>query len=121
MPVREARLLLLEEAAVGQQDLAQRRRRLRRIDGAFEAQVHEARQVSAVIDVRVRQHDGIELLRIEWKMRPILEAQILEALKHPAVDEHLTLTAGEQVLGTGDGLGRAEEGKLHGGLVTADW
>jgi hypothetical protein len=40
-----------------------------------------------VIKMGVGQNDGIDAARVDWKRRPILEAQRLEALKQAAVDE----------------------------------
>ena len=65
--VCESSLLLLQETAIGQQDLAERGCRLGCVNGAFETAVHQTRQVAAVIDVRVSQDDGIELFRVEGR------------------------------------------------------
>ena len=42
-----------------------------------------------MIEVRVRQHHGVELLWIKGKRLPVHQAQVLVALEQAAIDEHL--------------------------------
>ena len=48
----------------------------------------EPRQVAAVIEVRVRQHDGVDVGRANRQRLPVALAQLLESLEQAAVDEH---------------------------------
>ena len=57
VPVRVGRVFLLQASRVGQHDPAQILRPCRAEDPAPESLRHQARQVTAVIEVRVGQHD----------------------------------------------------------------
>ena len=76
---------------------------------AAEALRHEPRQVAAVIEVRVRQDDGVDVLRGDRQVLPVALAQLLQPLEQPGVDEHLRVAGVEQVLRAGDRLRRAEK------------
>jgi hypothetical protein len=65
-----------------------------------------------VVDVRVRQHDGVEARRVDRELSVALERLVTPALEEAAVEEHGGARRSEQVLGPGDGLGRADEGQL---------
>src|SRR5690606_14244431 len=74
---------------------------------------HEARKHAAVVEMRVRQHHGVERGRPEGQRLPVALAQGLAALEHAAVDQHLaTGCRPEQMLGTGHRLCGAEEGEV---------
>jgi hypothetical protein len=53
-------LLLLQEARVGQEDLEQVARAAGAPHPTLEAGFHELWQVSRMVDVRVREHDGVD-------------------------------------------------------------
>jgi hypothetical protein len=63
------------------------------------------RQVTAVIEVRVRQNDGIDSRRVDRKRPPIPIPQLLETLKETAVDQNSAIIHVEQMLRAGDGTG----------------
>jgi len=54
---------------------------------------HEQRQVAAVVDMGMREHDRIDVMRVDGKLVPVAQTQRLVALKQPAVDHH-TVRAG---------------------------
>ena len=54
------RVFFLQPAGVGQDDLAQILRALRAEHAAAESLRHEPRQIAAMIEVRVRQHDRVD-------------------------------------------------------------
>ena len=62
-----------------------------------------------MVEMRVRQHDGIDARRAHRQRLPVPLAQLLESLKQTAVDEHPLAAGLEQVLGAGDGAGGAQE------------
>ena len=63
MAVRELCLFLLQETAVREHDAAQLKGRRRAVHLAMKAALHEQRNVAAMIDVCVREHDGVDALR----------------------------------------------------------
>jgi hypothetical protein len=108
MPVRKSRVFFLQVRAVGQQQPAQLPRRRRAVDAAAEAVPDQQRQVAAVIDVRMRQHDGRQLGRVDRQPRPVAQPQLLESLEQAAVDQECSGGGrGDQILGTRDCSGTA--------------
>ena len=83
-------ILLLDMGRVQQHLPAQIDRRRRRVDGAFKARFHERRQVAAVIDMRVREDDAVERLRVNRHLPVALLGLIAPSLKQPAVEDELT-------------------------------
>ena len=72
-----------------------------------------------MVEMRVGQQDGVELVRVEREGHAVADRFVRAALEHPAVDEDAGLGGLEEVLGAGDGRGAAEEVDLHGRMVTA--
>ena len=103
VPVGEARLFLLQMRRVPQQDLEQIGGAARAIHRTLEAVPDKPRQVARVIDVRVAQDDGGERARIERRPRPVPQAQGLESLEEPAVEQESVPAVLEKMLGAGDG------------------
>ena len=114
VPVGEARLFLLQMRRVRQQDLEQIGGAARAVHGSAEAVPDEARQVARVIDVRVAQDDGGERAGIEGRARPVPQAQGLEPLEEPAVEQQSAPAVLEEMLGAGDGAACGSE-KGEGG------
>ena len=75
------------------------------------ALAHQARQVAGVVDVGMAQEHGRQRGRIHARRGPVPQAQLLEPLKESAVQKQPPPPVVEQVLGAGDGAGRAEEGE----------
>ena len=82
---RQRRLVLRESLAIGvvgffflivgriqQQQFAKRLGGGSRIDRASKSILHESRQVADVVDVSMRQHDGVDVRRIERQSLPVL-------------------------------------------------
>ena len=86
--VRVRRVFFLDAAGVGQHDPAEILRAGGAEDAAAEALRDEPRQIAAVIEVRVRQHDGVDLRWLDRKVLPVPLAQLLQPLEEPRVDEH---------------------------------
>ncbi|CAD5378498.1 hypothetical protein OF001_U300002 [Pseudomonas sp. OF001] len=81
-------ILLLQLAAVRQQDLAQGARGGRAINRPAESVLNESRQVTAVIKMSVRQHNSVDLGRSDWKGLPVTLTQGFDSLEEPAVDQY---------------------------------
>jgi hypothetical protein len=54
-----------------------------------------------MVEVRVRQDDGVDRRRIDGQRLPIPQPQFLQPLKQPAIDEHPPPVHLEQMLGPG--------------------
>ena len=78
-------------------------------DAAAKTAGDQPRQVAAVIEVRVRQHHGVDALGIDRKRRPVPDAQLFQSLKQAAVDEHAVTAEIQQMLRPGDGPCGAEK------------
>ena len=112
--VEESGVFFLQMATVGQQDGAQVARARRAVDGAGVAIAHQQGQVAAVVQVRVREHHGVDLAGRHGQRLPVAQAQRLVALEQPAVEQQALALVGDQVLGAGDGAGATEEGYADG-------
>ena len=99
--VRVLGVFFLNASRVGQHDAAKILRAGRTEDSAPEALRYEARQIAAVIEVRVGQDDRGDVGRTNRQVMPVALAQFLEALKQPAVDEYLGGSSVEQMLRAG--------------------
>lgn len=64
-----------EPRAVRQQDVAQLGRALRAVDGTPKAIADQQRQVAAVIDVGMRENDGINVVRVDGQRVPVAQSQ----------------------------------------------
>ena len=87
MAVGECGILLLEMAAVGQQDPAEIGRRLRATRLASEAVAHQGRQVAGVIQMGMGQDDAVDTGRQDGKGCPVPEAELLQPLEQAAIHE----------------------------------
>ena len=76
---------------------------------AAEALGDMAGDVPAVIQVRVREDDGVDRGRRDGERLPIAQAQLFEALKESAVDQDLVVTRVDEVFGPGDGACRTQK------------
>src|SRR5579864_4844265 len=88
VPVRKLSVFLLKAGAVEQDQLRNVFRRSRRIDWACEAVLHEPRQVTAMIQVRMGHDYRIDRRGLDWKGLPVELAKLTQTLEHAAVDEH---------------------------------
>jgi hypothetical protein len=102
-------LLFLKVSGIRQQDPEQVDGGGRRVHCAAEPVGLEPRQVSAVVDVRVRQHDVIDRPRLDGQALPVAAPQRLQPLVETALDENSPSSRDEQELGSRDGTCSAEE------------
>ena len=108
-PVGLARVLFLQPGRVGQHQLAEIGRARRAKDALVIAIGDEPRQVAGVIEVRVREHGGGQVGRIDRQRLPIAKPQLLEALKQSAVDQDLVATGLERDTSTRSPCARPQE------------
>jgi hypothetical protein len=114
LPIRVARVLLLEAAGVRQEDLAEVAGRRCTERGSGEPIAYECGQESAVIDVGVGEDDGRERLRLDRERSPVAQSQLFHPLVEATVDQESFPIGLEQVLRARDGARCAQEGQLHG-------
>src|SRR5690606_22559330 len=89
-------------------------------DRPAEAGAVQPRQVSAVVDVRVREDDGVEFPRLaeeDFVLPPGLRAA---ALEQAAIEENAPAVELEEVLAAGDLPRSAEEREFHCGFTSTD-
>ena len=107
--VRQTGVLFLNVRRVGQDERAQVARPGGAEDAAAKSAGDQPRQVAAMVEVRVREHDGVDALRVDRKRRPVPQAQLFQSLKQPAIDEHAVIAEVQQMLRPGDGPCGAEK------------
>ncbi len=71
------------------------------------------RDEAAVIEVRVREEERVDRLRVVRERDAIPDHVVRAPLEHAAVDEHARAIGLEQVLRAGHGAGRTEEMDPH--------
>ena len=99
--VRVASVFFLDAGRIGQHERTELARRWCAEDAAAKPVCDEPRQISAVIEMRVGENDRVNSRRIDRQRCPVALAQLLQALKEAAVDEHAMIAEVEQVLGPG--------------------
>ena len=107
--VRVRRILLLNTAGIRQDDPAEVLGAGGAEHPAAKALRHQAREVAAMIEVRVCEDHGVDLTHRNRELLPVPLAQLFEALEETRVNEHFHSAGVEQVFGACDGPGRAEE------------
>ena len=79
-------VLLLDLGAVGEHDAEQVAGRRGAVDRPGEPLADERRQVAAVVDVGVAEHDRVDLVRVEREVGVALPGLLAAALVQPAVE-----------------------------------
>ena len=90
-------------STVGQQNTAQLFGGLGAVNGAAEALLDELGQEAAVVYMGVREHDGVDVARVEKKLFFIECFDQLGALEHAAVHQHFLFAYFNQIAGAGYG------------------
>jgi hypothetical protein len=103
------RLLFLEIGGVPEENRRQLPRGGRAIDGTLESPMGKEGEVARVVQVRVTQHHRVDGLGVDGGSGPVPEPQLLETLKQPAVQQDAGPVGGDEVFGSGDGAGTAQE------------
>src|SRR5581483_5143019 len=88
-------------------------RRRRGVDGPVVPVLDQHRERPGVVDVRVREDDGIDGAGIDGELPVPLERLAPPALEHAAVEQHAGVLGAEQVHRPRDGARRAEELEVH--------
>ena len=104
-----ARVFFLDVRRVWQDERAEIARAGRAEDSTAESGADQARQVPAMIQMRVGEDHRVDAARIDRQRRPVPLAQLFEALEEPAVDEHAMISEIDQVLGARDRARGAEK------------
>src|SRR6516164_9144111 len=89
MLLRILRFFFLQVSRILQQNLRQLNRRRIRIDRLVVPIAHQHRQPSGVVQMRVRQHQVINRLRIDRQRIPVPLLQVIRALKQSAIHQQL--------------------------------
>ena len=100
-------ILFLNVPTVWQQDAAQITCARRAVDFALKAISCQEWQVAAVVQMGVRQNDGVDVFGWGRARVPIAQAQLFVALKQTAIDQQLFAVVLNAVFGTRDGVGTA--------------
>ena len=101
----------LQVRRIGQHDRAQVAGARRAEDPAAKTLRDEPREVTAVIEVGMRQYHGIDARGVDGKRRPVPLPQLLEPLKQPAVHEDAMASEIDQMLRAGDRTRRSQKRK----------
>src|SRR5262252_603578 len=109
LSVCPSRVFFLNLRRVREDEGAEISRARRTEDAALEALRDESWQIAAVIEMRMCQHDRVDLRRVDWERRPVSESQLLQSLEQTAVDQYAVVTEIEQVLRSGDSPRCAEK------------
>jgi hypothetical protein len=107
------RELLLEPAAVEQDDLHELRRRARQVDRAIEPVAHHDGEQPAMVEMGVGHEDCVDVLRLDPERDPVPDHLVGAALEHSAVDEDPGPGRRQEEARPGDGGRTAEKGDLH--------
>jgi hypothetical protein len=73
----------------------------------------QQRKITAVIEMRMGQQNRVDLPGIERETFPVAQAQYLEALKKPAIDQQTVIRTFNEIFGAGYGPGPAQEGQFE--------
>ena len=109
MPVRLSCVLFLNSARVRQHHPAQFLRARGAKDPAAIPIGAQARQISHVVEMSMRQDDSIDLPRRNRELFPIADSEFFESLKQSAIHEHPLPVVLEQILRPGHRTGGAHK------------
>ena len=116
-----ASVFFLDVRGVGEHQRAEVAGACRAEHAALESLGDQAGQVAAVVEMRVGQDDGVDVVRVDGERLPVAEAEFLESLEEPAVDEHAVTAEIEQVFRPGDRPGSSKKcQRRHGQTIARD-
>src|SRR5262245_330766 len=107
------RVFLLDVHAVEQHDVGDVGRCVGAEDRSPVAATEKTRQIAAVIDVRMREDDGIEMRRIVKEVLVLAPRLGSVPLKQAAIQKHLELSTLDHVLAASDFPRRTAKRDLH--------
>ena len=103
------RVFFLDARRVRQDQPGQVVRAAGAVDPALEAAGHQPRQPPRVVQVRMREDDGIDGVGRNGQGGPVAKPQLLEPLEQPAVEQRALSVDLEKVLGAGHGPGGSKK------------
>ena len=106
-------VFLLELAGVEQDQRGQLYGAAGRIDGALEAFGDYVRNEAAMVEMGVGQDDCVQRGRVVGQGNAVAHDLVRAALEHAAIDQQPGPLRGEEELGSGNGVGSAEELDFH--------
>jgi len=106
-------VFLLDVGGVVEHDFGDVESRRSAEDGAGETGFDESGEIAAVVDVGVREDDGVEVAGVAGELFVFLSCFGSVSLKESAVEEEAELSAFDKVLAAGDFLGGPVKGDLH--------
>ena len=112
--VRAIGIRLVQVAGIRQQDRTQIKRRLGTVNPSLEPVLDQQRHVTAVIDMGVGKYNRINGIGGYRQRRPVSQAQFLQSLKEPAINQGFAVALFKQIFRSGNGAGCAEELQSHG-------
>jgi hypothetical protein len=80
---------------------------------ATKAQPDQTRDIAAVIEVGMREHDGVDRRRRHRKRLTVAKPQLLQSLEQPAIDQQAPPAVSQQVTRPGHRTRRPEEAQAH--------
>ena len=108
-----ARVRFLKIAAVLEQKLAQFVSRVRADYRSAETVTDKCGNETRMIEMSMREENGINIGRRYRERLAIAQPQLLEALKQAAVDKHLAVVRFDEIFGSGHCADTAQKRKLH--------
>src|SRR6185295_451404 len=79
--------------------------------------LHEKRQIAGMIEMGVSKQDLMDAFWGHRQRCPVLQTQLLKALKQAAVDETADTIRFDEILRSGNGAGTAEESEFYSHAV----
>jgi len=117
----EERVLLLNVRGVNEHDAAKVARGISAMDGAIVTLLDEIRQVAGVVNVRVAQDDGVNLVRVEGKAAVAVRGCFAMALIQTTFEQQTFAVDLDEIHGAGGGARRAEEVEFHAPEFNHGW
>ena len=113
MAVGECGIFFLNVPAVGQQDAAQVLCARRGVHMPCKPLLGQQRKEATVVQVRMGQHDGVDLVGRDGKRIPVAQPQLFEALEQATVDQQAVPLVAYQIFRPGDRIRSAQESDAH--------
>jgi len=108
------RILALQVGRVLEDQSGQRDRSRRGVDRSLVIEAGQEGQAAGVIEVRVREHDGVQFLQRAGGREAVRVFELLRALEQAAVDHHVRPVGLDDVRRSGHlTAGRSEQRDLH--------
>ena len=117
LPREELGVFLLDVCTIGKHDCREIARGRRTVDGPAVATTRQNRQSPCMIDVRMRQDDGIDVLDWQRKAQILLATLSTMSLEHSAVQKYRLPIGTQDMTGPSDFTSSTRELDFHTGLA----